>query len=354
MDAGPALSAFVTSIVFTSLSFIIVVLRLYTRIVVVGNVGVDDYLIPAALAASIGFCVVVMHQIKYGLGMPIATISEENLIKFLQCLWATIPTYNLALLFCKLSIIFSYLRVFKVATTQKVCKTMLAILAVYGAWTVFGSVFMCVPVSAFWNDGTGKCMDRLAFWFSNAALNIATDIVIFAIPIPLIRSLQISRKQKIALIMVFAVGGFVCVTSMVRLKSLYEISVSPDTARDGVSAAVWSGIEINVAIACASAPALKPLLVKAFPKLLASTQRSGMRYGQASGGMNAGESHHMQSMRSRAGAAPKQKIAIETKIEIVSRSGSTADLVTPGNNTRMVAECYSTDDRTPAQGRDMV
>lgn len=146
MDAGPALSAFVTSIVFTSLSFVIVVLRLYTRIVV-------------------------------------------------------------ALLFCKLSIIFSYLREFKVAKTQKVCKAMLAILAVYGAWTVFGSVFMCVPVSAFWNDGTEKCMDRLAFWFSNAALNIATDMVIFAIPIPLIRSLQISRKQKIALIMVFAVGG---------------------------------------------------------------------------------------------------------------------------------------------------
>lgn len=79
-----------------------------------------------------------------------------------------------------------------------------------------------------------------------------------------------------------------------------------------------------------------------------------MRYGQTPDGMNAGESHHMQSMRSRAGGPPKQKIAIETKIEIVSRNGSTADLVTPGNNTRMVAECYSTDERTPAQGRDMV
>lgn len=66
---------------------------------------------------------------------------------------------------------------------------------------------MCVPVQAFWGDGTGRCMDRLAFWFSNAALNIATDIIIVVIPIPLIRTLQISRKQKIALIMVFAVGG---------------------------------------------------------------------------------------------------------------------------------------------------
>ncbi|KAK2730127.1 integral membrane protein [Colletotrichum kahawae] len=353
MVAGPAVSAFVTSIVFTSLSFIVVALRLYTRIVVVGNVGVDDYLIPAALAASIGFSVVVMHQIKFGLGMPMATITPDNLVRFLQCLWATIPTYNLALLFCKLSIIFSYLRVLKVATTQKICKAMLVVLAVYGAWTVFGSIFMCVPVQAFWGDGTGRCMDRLAFWFSNAALNIATDIIIVAIPIPLIRTLQISRKQKIALIMVFAVGGFVCITSIIRLRSLYEISISPDTSRDGVHIATWSGIEINVAIICASAPALKPLIAKAFPKLLASTQRSNMRSGQLYGRTTVGESHHMQSMKSRTGKKPSQNIAIETKIEVMSHNGSQMDLVRTGGNT-MVAECYSTEERPPAQGRSMV
>ncbi|EQB56978.1 hypothetical protein GCG54_00002953 [Colletotrichum gloeosporioides] len=352
MVAGPAVSAFVTSIVFTSLSFIVVALRLYTRIVVVGNVGVDDYLIPAALAASIGFSVVVMHQIKFGLGMPMATITPDNLVRFLQCLWATIPTYNLALLFCKLSIIFSYLRVFKVATTQKICKAMLVVLAVYGAWTVFGSIFMCVPVQAFWGDGTGRCMDRLAFWFSNAALNIATDIIIVVIPIPLIRTLQISRKQKIALIMVFAVGGFVCITSIIRLRSLYEISISPDTSRDGVHIATWSGIEINVAIICASAPALKPLIAKAFPKLLASTQRSNMRSGQLYG-RTAGESHHMQSMKSRTGKKPSHNIAIETKIEVMSHNGSQMDLVRTGGNTT-VAECYSTEERPPAQGRSMV
>ncbi|KAK1625603.1 hypothetical protein BDP81DRAFT_397395 [Colletotrichum phormii] len=355
MVPGPNVSVFVTSIIFTTLSFVLVGLRLYTRIVVVQNVGIDDWLMPAALAASIGFCVVVMHQIKYGLGMPISTIAEDDLVRFFQCLWATIPTYNLALLLCKLSIVFSYLRVFKIPTTQKICKTMLAVLAVYGAWTVFGSIFMCVPVQAFWGDGTGKCMNRLAFWFSNAALNILSDIIICGIPIPLIKSLQISKKQKIALIMVFAVGGFVCITSMIRLYSLYEISVSTDTSRDGVHIAIWSGIEINVAIACASVPALKPLIVKAFPKLLASTQRSGYRSGNAYSGMNAGDSHHMQSMRSRKATKTNTNIAIETKIEIISRNGSQTDLVRQGGgNGTMVAECYSTEERPPAQGRDMV
>jgi hypothetical protein len=40
---------------------------------------------------------------------------------------------------------------------------------------------------------------------------------------------------------------------------------------DGVNAAIWSGIEINVAIACASLPALKPLISKFLPRLLSTT-----------------------------------------------------------------------------------
>jgi hypothetical protein len=69
---------------------------------------------------------------------------------------------------------------------------------------------------------------------------------------------------------------------------LYEISVSTDTSCkfstsalslheeltkptvDGVNIAIWSGIEINVAIACASLPALKPLISRLAPGIFSS------------------------------------------------------------------------------------
>lgn len=62
MVAGPNVSVFVTSIIFTTLSFVLVGLRLYTRIVVVQNVGIDDWLMPAALVSSI-------YQLSDGKGM---------------------------------------------------------------------------------------------------------------------------------------------------------------------------------------------------------------------------------------------------------------------------------------------
>jgi hypothetical protein len=49
---------------------------------------------------------------------------------------------------------------------------------------------------------------------------------------------------------------------MIRLKSLYVFSRSTnDTLQEG-NVALWSGIEINVAIACSSLPALQPLLAR--------------------------------------------------------------------------------------------
>jgi hypothetical protein len=47
--AAAAVPAVVTSILFTSIAFIAVVLRLYTRIVMLKNAGADDYIMVGAM-----------------------------------------------------------------------------------------------------------------------------------------------------------------------------------------------------------------------------------------------------------------------------------------------------------------
>jgi hypothetical protein len=114
----------------------------------------------------------------------------------------------LALVLTKISIVFQYKRIFTASKIVRLCNIMIGVLAVYGCWAVLGSTFMCVPVSNFWNTGISKqCMNKLAFWFSNAALNIATDIMIFSIPMPLLKQLQLPKKQKIGLMFVFGFGA---------------------------------------------------------------------------------------------------------------------------------------------------
>ena len=73
----------------------------------------------------------------------------------------------------------------------------------------FGTIFICTPVAYFWDRtiAKGHCVNLLAFWFSNASFNIVTDLMICVLPVPVLRSLQLPRKQKVMLIAVFVVGG---------------------------------------------------------------------------------------------------------------------------------------------------
>lgn len=337
---------YVTSTFFTSLAFFTVVARLYTRFGILKHIGVEDYLVSLSMAASFCYLVVVMLQIKYDLGTPFKTIKPNNQLNFRKALWATIPIYNLALFFVKLSIVCQYMRIFRGVVFQRTCKILLGVLAVYGCWTVFGSFFPCIPVQYSWGVGEGHCFNRLAFNLSIAALNIATDIFVFAMPIPLIKSLHMSKKKKIALGIVLSFGGFVCITSIIRLKALHTILTSRDKSLKGVSCAIWSGIEINVAIACSSISTLKPLVRKTFPRFLSLANRSD-GYGPHSHS----ESHNMKPLRKNTQKAEIQvchAVQVNAENYNASREGSERGLISS------TANCYSTNGPNPIRGDETV
>jgi hypothetical protein len=51
-------------------------------------------------------------------------------------------------------------------------------------------------------------VQTIPWWFAYAALNISTDIIILALPMPLIRGLmQITRRQQFILMGVFVIGA---------------------------------------------------------------------------------------------------------------------------------------------------
>lgn len=147
----------------------------------------------------------------------------------LQALWGTIPLYNLALILCKISIAIQYYRVFRTPAVQRMLKGIFAFLIVYGLWTIIGNILTCVPVQKYWDFTVtdGVCLDRNAITFVNAGMNIVTDLTLLAIPILLLRRLQITRRQKYILMGVFACGGLACAMSIIRLKSLYQIGHAP-------------------------------------------------------------------------------------------------------------------------------
>lgn len=68
-------------------------------------------------------------------------------------------------------------------------------------------IFSCKPISGFWRTDIGAvCLPSLPVWYLNAAGNIVTDVIIFALPVPIVWKLQMPRSQRLSLIGVFCLG----------------------------------------------------------------------------------------------------------------------------------------------------
>ncbi|KAH8425447.1 PTH11-like integral membrane protein [Aspergillus melleus] len=186
--------------------------------------------------------------------------------------------YNASLACTKFSILFQYLRIFPGHSFRIACYITMVIVAIYSTWAIVSGYVNCVPVARFWNhEIPGSCLSFEAVWFFNASMNIATDLALLIMPMPLLSHLQLPRIQKLALMAVFAIGGLVVITSILRLSSLRKVAKSPDTSYSNVAAAYWTAAECNVAIICACLPFLRPIVSRIFPKLL-STQSYNTPY----------------------------------------------------------------------------
>jgi hypothetical protein len=109
----------------------------------------------------------------------------------------------------KMSFIFLYLDIFPNRKFQIICHVINAsIVAAMIAFTLV-TAFQCQPIAYYWDKTIpgGVCINAPAFWYGHAGWNTATDIVVLILPIPVIKSLQMGRNQKAALIGVFGLGA---------------------------------------------------------------------------------------------------------------------------------------------------
>ncbi|OTA77934.1 hypothetical protein M434DRAFT_251197 [Hypoxylon sp. CO27-5] len=265
---------------FLIIAFIAVGVRLHIRVTLLKNPGLDDWLCLGAICCSTGTFLANMIGVAIGFGDPILSMSPENRLVTMKTIWISPPLWGLSSALVKMSIVSSYMRIWSGRRFKILCYTLLTLLCLFGLTLFFGGMFACVPISLSWTPPSpdsrspSRCMNLPLFMFITSTLNTAADLVIFAIPVPLIRKLQIAKKQQIALIGVFTIGAVVCVASIMRLVYIYQLGPTDDPSVSGIRLGLWSGVESNLAITCACLPTLRPVLVRLFPKLLNATADS--------------------------------------------------------------------------------
>ena len=217
----------------------------------------------------------------------------------------------------KSSIIFLYLRLGKILTVlsnesakscpaatttfRNLCYGTLAFLTLALISSLLTTSLQCIPIAAAW-DITGvvkakaRCINSTAFFYckescchrrifwanciitATSGYNIVLDIWIIALPIKTLLSIHRPKREKVVLLGVFLMGVFSCIASIIRLYTIRIFTTSQDPFFDAVPVNLWSMVEINVAMICASIPCLKPLISKTVRDRMASMNSSHRQY----------------------------------------------------------------------------
>ncbi|KAF1363844.1 hypothetical protein EJ07DRAFT_162400 [Lizonia empirigonia] len=216
-------------------------------------------------------------QVQAGNGKHAVFVSyPDGVSKVLKYLYFSIITYNVSLAITKISILLQYHCIFTLREMRILVYVAFVVVGAWGITTLFTSIFSCFPIDAYWkvaDQGRSRCLNQMAVWYTNASVNIVTNLLVTIIPIALLSILTIGYA-----------------------------------------------IKANLAIMCASLPALKPLVVKIMPVFGKLSSNRGR--GSSTASANNHTSHRFGSMGLGKSSDDKGKLTSESSASHAQSSES--------------------------------
>ncbi|KAF6222086.1 hypothetical protein HO133_001172 [Letharia lupina] len=261
---GRGVNLAVISIVFTFVAICLVCSRLASRLTTGRKLHEDDYAIIASVVFSIGLGISNVVSVAHGAGKVSTSLPPEDLRMALQAFWAAQILYKFTITLTKTSICLLYLRIFTTKKFRQTVHIIMGYVILYSFASIIATIVQCTPLERIWDHAVpGTCINLTAFWYANASANIIGDFLILALPMPVVRSLQLPQRQRLGLVMPVSV----CITSILRMTTLKTGSKAKDQIYGTLNSTIWTTIEANTAIICACLPMLKSPLTALFPRL---------------------------------------------------------------------------------------
>ncbi|KAF5022894.1 hypothetical protein F66182_5054 [Fusarium sp. NRRL 66182] len=265
--------AIVGIILVTALTSIVVLGRLVSRGFLIRRFGLDDALTFVSwmcLIAFVGLCIQLIKlgsgrhfpYIQYVLDMP--TIEQTEALDF----YAHI-VYTTALLLCRVSGLAFYHRLCAVHDRLLLAiKIVLGILIAGFLPQILLIVFHCTPVTALWpypfQPGFDDyvCLQWGLVYSVNSSVSLVCDLLLFGIPIVMLRVLEMPRKRKIQLACILLPGISVIAISIARLVLVIEGQWQQDMSWAYNPMLAIEVSEIGATLIALSVPGVKPLFDK--------------------------------------------------------------------------------------------
>ncbi|KAH0283451.1 hypothetical protein M436DRAFT_82379 [Aureobasidium namibiae CBS 147.97] len=260
----------IVGILSTVLGALVILLRGYVWITRRRKQGLDDLFMGIAWIFSIGFAIASFLSVRYGVGLKTEQLPASAEILAMKSIYAIQIFYYLSVFCIKMSIMCLYLRISQALRTWfwKASIATIVLLVAQFFSTILVTLLQCRPIPKYWDQSlAGTCININAFFYSTNAFTVASDILIFALPLPLLWSLKkTTKRDRYAVLAAFMVGFVSTIVAGVRLYSIRVYTLSTEPVREAAPINLWSFVEVNLGMLCTSGPVIKALIVTSSKK----------------------------------------------------------------------------------------
>ncbi|KAF2641565.1 hypothetical protein P280DRAFT_426256 [Massarina eburnea CBS 473.64] len=249
----------------------LLIIRAYTKVVLVKKITSDDWCLLMSWIFSIPVQFLITYRAPAGLiGIHAWELTGHQLNTVAKITLTTTVLYSPALAFAKLSFLCLYLNL----NPGKGFRTgvYLTMLVVIGSCVsiVFSLLLACRPFAKNIDVTVreGQCLNKAALYIATGVLNMITDIMVLILPIPMVLGLKMAKSRKIMVILLFSVGSITCITSAVRVALLPPMLYSKDSSWDTVYPSLWILIEASLIIITGTLPTIRLFLRHVAPALI--------------------------------------------------------------------------------------
>ncbi|KAF2228088.1 hypothetical protein BDZ85DRAFT_11772 [Elsinoe ampelina] len=248
---------FIAGVILTPLMTLVVSLRIWSRWKML---AAEDFVVVFSAICSIIYVALSIMQTRYGLGLVPAKRPPGDFYMYTMYNYAGRPFYLTGIGCFKVALCLSYLRFTARTTTGQFRRIVFLVIAFVVSTTITFivlNIFGCTPISKIFDRRIpGKCLPFAPVNFYISAAIVLSDLVIFLLPIRMIRFLSLPPKKKMQICVMFGLGLFTTVFSVLRAAAIPNIAYGNG---DSTNLVLYSDIELNVGIITSCLPYLRKL-----------------------------------------------------------------------------------------------
>ncbi|KAJ9298241.1 hypothetical protein DTO271G3_3846 [Paecilomyces variotii] len=264
-----AVKQIVISVVMPMVALVATGLRFLARRMRRTRPGIEDWFVVGGLIWTIGFgiCNILLATLG-GVGWSSGLLTETGqtgrVVARLKLAIAGQVLYAVALGCVKVSICLQLIGIFWIHRLFRSLAFVVLILSI--CWSLQGILIgflICRPISHNWDThNQGTCGDLHGAYISVGIVDVITDAFIFLLPIPMIQTLQVPTRTKLATMAIFALGGLTIAASITRTVEVSRIEFSLADIETSVELTMWAIVEPSIGVTVACMLVMRPLFVR--------------------------------------------------------------------------------------------